>query len=736
MKIGTITAMLLLIAGAMLAVSSPAMELDYSTYLGGTEYDRAYAVAVGSDRSAYLAGETKSLDFPVVNAYQPAFSGQTAYTNVFVTRFQADGAGLVYSTYLGGSRNDGGQGLPDGKMGIAVDAAGAAYVTGYTTSVDFPTLNPFQAAKPGSLETAAAFVAMFDSAGGLAYSTFLGGSTYDYGAAIAVDGDGRVYVTGRTNSRDFPTLNAFQAAHGGGNNDVFVAKLSLSGSASLVYSTYLGGTGNDDRGYGIAVDTAGAAYVAGMTNSENFPTLNPYQGDSPGGYSDAFVTKFNPTGGLAYSTYLGGAAYDRAYAIAVDRELQACVTGDTTSNDYPLLFPIQDSHAGSRDAIVTKLTADGSGLVFSTYLGGGDFDHGRGIAIDSGGFVHVAGETRSNNFPLAYPYQDALSNPPNSDAFIAKFCGLSGFLVYSSYLGGQGDDAAYGIAVDDERDAYLAGGTTSDDFPIADPFQAARAGNEDAFLIKIGHTPRVPVIESGDYNGDGTADLAIFREASGLWAIRGLTRAYFGTSGDIPVSIDFTGNGTTNIALFRPSSGLWAIRDQTRIYFGRKGDIPVPGDYGGDGTPEAAVFRPSTGLWATRGGPRIYFGQENDVPVPGPYRGYQTEAAIYRGTTGLWAIREVSRVYFGTRNDYAVPGDYEGNGFWVPAVFRPATGLWAVRGAGRIYFGDCRFQPIPADYDGNGTDGVAVFRPAVGLWAVRGLTRAYYGRALDVPVTR
>lgn len=734
MKAIILTATVLTIL-ALFPAPRPAMELDYSTFLGGSGYDRAYAVAVGPASSAYLVGETKSLDFPTVDSFQSAFNGQTDYSDVFVTRFSPDGSALVYSTYLGGSNNDGGTGASVYKMGLAVDDAGKAYVAGYTESSDFPTLNPIQGSKAGQADV---FVARFDADGALDFSTFLGGSTNDYGAACAVDGDGNAFVTGWTSSNDFPTANAYQPAHGGGNYDAFVSKLNLNGSSSIVYSTYLGGSGNDDAGYGIAVDTSKAAYVTGETDSADFPTTpNAYQRVSPGGYSDAFVTKFNPNGlTLAYSTFLGGSSFDEAYAIVLDPDRAAVVTGRTTSGDYPTVLPLQDTHGGSQDAIVTKLSADGSSLIFSTYLGGSDQDNGYSIALDEGGFVYVAGTTRSDNFPLADPYQDTFTGYPNYDAFVTKFCGRSGFFVYSSYFGGAGNDGAYGIAVDGERCAYLAGGTNSDDFPIEKPFQAARAGDEDAFLSKIGHTPRVPVIQGGDYNGDGSADIAVFREDLGLWAIRGLTRAYFGTAGDIPVAGDFNGNGVSEIAVFRPAAGLWAARGLTRIYFGKEGDIPVPGDYSGDGTAEPGLFRQSSGLWAIRGWSRIYFGTEADVPVPVPYNGLGAEVAVYRGSTGLWAVRGLTRVYFGRRTDYPVPGDYDGSGIGRAAIFRPETGLWAVRGVTRTYFGNCCYKPAVADYTGNGLDRIAVFRPAIGLWAVRGLTRAYFGRTLDIPITR
>ena len=410
------------------------------------------------------------------------------------------------------------------------------------------------------------------------------------------------------------------------------------------------------------------------------------------------------------------------------------ITGYTTSGNYPTVLPLQAA-GGSHDVIVTKLSAAGSALVFSTYLGGASYDDGYAVALDAGGFVHVAGSTRSEDFPLAYPYQDSLSNPPNYDAFAVKFCGRSGFLVYSSYFGGQGDDAAYGIAVDEDNRAYLAGGTTSDDFPLEDPYQAARAGDEDAFLSVIGHTPRLPVLQGGDYNGDGTVDIAIFREAAGLWLVRGSTRAYFGTSGDIPASGDYSGDGTSEIAVFRPSRGLWVVRNLTRFYFGQTDDTAVPAGYGGGGA-VPGVYRPASGLWVVRGLTRFYFGAGNDLPVPAPYGGGAARAAVYRGTSGLWIIRNQTRWYFGARTDYPVPGAYAGGGNAVPAIYRPETGLWAVKSLTRAYFGDCRFKPVPADYDGSGSDGIALFRPATGLWTVRELTRAYFGKTLDIPVAR
>ena len=240
-----------------------------------------------------------------------------------------------------------------------------------------------------------------------------------------------------------------------------------------------------------------------------------------------------------------------------------------------------------------------------------------------------------------------------------------------------------------------------------------------------------------DYDGDGTSDIAIFRESSGLWAVRGVTRTYFGSGSDITVPGDYNGNGTTDIGIFRSSSGLWAVRGVTRAYFGASSDLPVPGDYDGDGCCDAAVFRESSGLWALRGISRIYFGGASDEVVPGYYNGDGSkDVAIFRPASGLWAIRGISRLYFGSSTDTVVPGDYDGNGTWSPAIFRSASGLWAVRGVTRSYFGGASDQPVPADFDGNNADDIGIFRETSGLWAIRGLSRVYYGSSGDIPVTR
>ena len=245
------------------------------------------------------------------------------------------------------------------------------------------------------------------------------------------------------------------------------------------------------------------------------------------------------------------------------------------------------------------------------------------------------------------------------------------------------------------------------------------------------------VLESGDYDGDGISDIAIFRPSTGLWAMRELTRVYFGTPDDEPVPGDYNGDSTTDIAIFRESSGLWAIRNLTLSYFGSSSDLAVPGDFDGDGCCDIGIFRPDSGLWAIWNVTRTYFGSSGDAPVPGDYNGAGTkDIGIFRKTSGLWALRDISRIYFGASGDAPVPGDYDGDGSWEVGIFRRTSGLWVIKGISRVYFGSSQDQPAPADYDGNGEDDVGVFRSSSGLWAVGGISRAYYGRSDDIPVTR
>jgi len=446
--------------------------LLYSTYLGGFSGDGGFDIAVDPIGNAYVTGSTTSTDFPTMNPVQTALNGPD---DVFVTKLNASGSALVYSTYLGGSGSDIG-------LDIAVDSSGNVYVTGSTNSINFPIANPFQAANGGATD---AFVTRLNATGSaLDYSTYLGGSSDDFGRGIAVDTSGSVHVVGETYSTNFPTDNAIQGVFGG-SFDAFVTKLDATGS-TLAFSTYLGGS-SGDAGRGIAVDGSGNAYVIGETASTNFPTVNPLQTTSAGGV-DAFVTKIVPSGSaFVFSTYLGGISSDRAYGIAVDALSGAYVVGSTLSLDFPTVNPFQAANAGGIDAFVTKINSEGSALAYSTYLGGSGGDaggQGPDIAIDTAGQAYITGVTDSTNFPTANPIQGTLHG--SNDAFVAKVNAAGSSLVYSTYLGGNGNtDEGRGIAVNVSGNAYITGVTQSIDFPTANPFQAANDGVADVFVTKI-----------------------------------------------------------------------------------------------------------------------------------------------------------------------------------------------------------------------------------------------------------
>ena len=529
--------------------------LVYSTYLGGSFADSASGIAVDSSGNAYVTGYTQSWDFPRVNPLQVP-CGDCGSVYAFVAKLKADGSGLAYSTYLGSESAAAGGSDAFGSA-IAVDSSGDAYVTGYTNSTGFPTVNFLQSSNAGGTD---AFVAKLNTDGSaLVYSTYLGGTNNDYGNGIAVDSSGNAYVTGTTQSAHFPTHStSLQPTYGGGTcgtapntypcADAFVAWLSAD--CSLVDSTYLGGS-NNDSGNGIAVDSSGNVYVIGTTASTDFPTANPLQATNHGG-SDAFVAKLNSNASttkvltLVYSTYLGGSGADLGYAIGVDSSGNAYVTGSTSSTDFPTLNPFQlnlgggtTPNASATNAFVTVLNNAGNGFVYSTYLGGSGADVGYGIGVDSSGNAYVTGSTSSTGFPTLNPFQLNLGggttpNASATNAFVTVLNNAGNGFVYSTYLGGSGADSASGIAVDSSGIAYVSGLTASTDFPIVNALQPKNAGGSDAFVAKI--SPNLP---------GATTSLAV-ADASGAYG--GIVNLYATlTSGGSLLSgmaIAFSLNGT------------------------------------------------------------------------------------------------------------------------------------------------------------------------------------------------
>jgi len=474
--------------------------LSYSTFLGGDQHETGYGIAVDSSGNAYITGETSSYGFPTSpgvfpttpEAYNRVYGGNG---DVFVTKFNPQGSDLIYSTLLGGSQYD-------WSHTMVLDPDGNAYLTGYTESSDFPfTSNAYQKIKGGGTSNIRdAFVTKLNADGSaLVYSTFLGGDGEELGEGIVLDADRNIYLTGITRSTNFPTTPGAYDTISNGNGDAYVSKLDISqtGTAQLVYSTYLGGT-LQEYGYGVAVDSSGNAYITGETQSNDFPTKNPFQGTSgspTSSIADAFVTKVNPSGSdLVFSTYLGGTGWDWAHGITVSNDGSAYVTGATPSNDFPTKNAYQGTHATNGDAFVTQFEPSGSGLVFSTYLGGTAYEMGYGIILDASGNIFLTGLTWSSDFPVAHAVQSQIcqgcTNVSSADVFLSKFNPTASSLLFSTYLGGLDYDWAHAIALDDVANAYVVGDTGSQDFPITqNAYQKIKGGGAtnmpDAFVAKI-----------------------------------------------------------------------------------------------------------------------------------------------------------------------------------------------------------------------------------------------------------
>jgi len=458
---------------------------------------------------------------------------------------------LSYSTFLGGSDFD-------GAGGIVVDAYGNAYVTGGTASFDFPTTaGAFQSAFPGGFATYV-FVTKLNSAGtALVYSTYVGGGNgYTVGRGIAVDAAGNAYITGETQSSGFPTTpGAFQPANAGVTGNAFVTKLDPAGSA-LVYSTYLGGSAYD-RGSRIAVDADGNAYITGSASSDNFPTTVGAFQPSYGGLGDAFVTKLNPTGSaLVYSSYLGGSGSatgsvsgeDDGNGIAVDAGGNAYVTGTTFSADFPTTAGAFQTTFGGGGPFVTKIDPTGSVLVYSTFLGNGA--GGSAIAVDADGNAYVTGGAGASFVTTAGAFQTTFASG-RSDAFVTKLDPTGSALVYSTYLGGDGDEDGHAVVVDAGGNAYVTGKTTSSNFPTTlGAFQTTYAGGADvfssgdAFVTQLDRTGSA--LAYSTYLGGRTVDsgAGIAVDAGGNVYVSGATNSLdFPTTPGAFQPVGHTGNG-------------------------------------------------------------------------------------------------------------------------------------------------------------------------------------------------
>ncbi len=457
----------------------------YCGFIGGSADDRGAAVAIDALGNAYVTGWTASYDFPVTVGPDLTFKSVAGGTDAFVAKVNAAGTDLVYCGFIGGSRDDVGS-------GIAVDASGNAYVTGWTYSQDFPAVFGPGLSPHGNIsQYSDAFVTKVNAAGtGLAYSGFVGGSLDDRAEGIAVDASGNAYLAGWTESTDFPAKTGPHLVTNGGQ-DAFIAKVNAAGTG-FVYAGYIGGTA-DDGATAIAIDGSGNAYVTGFTNSyptEHFPvTVGPFL--TYGGSEDAFVAKVNAAGtGLAYCGYIGGTGVDIGAGIAVDSAGNAYVAGTSGSGlGFPATGGPSLVHHAGNDAFVAEVAASGTALVYCGFIGGSGDDQGTAIAVDASGIAYVAGSTDSSaDFPVTggpYLVQSGLK-----DAFVATVSASGDSLIYCGYLGGSQNDEGEGIAADGVGNVFVTGYTRSNDFPVSvGPFLIPGAGpaaiSDDAFIVRL-----------------------------------------------------------------------------------------------------------------------------------------------------------------------------------------------------------------------------------------------------------
>jgi hypothetical protein len=739
--------------------------LLYSSYLGGDSSDLGFSIAADSTGNAYIAGESSSSEvtFPLVNPIQ----GTQNNTLAFITKLNATGTAVVYSTFLGDSTGFCTKDVCGTEVrGIAVTGTGRVSITGATVNdnneSDFPvSANAFQ--KNGfcigvcGLELdrrVDAFVSMLSEDGqDLLYSTFFGGGAsasafggraFDAGNAIAIDSSNRIYITGETASNNLPTKHAFQWSRHSEytGTDAFIAVFSpfaVHGNDTLIYSSYYGGDG-DESGRGVAVDPDRNAYIVGSTASTDLETkspssLAPLRATFQGGGFDGFVAKIDTeadgNASLTYSTYFGGNINDRVESVAVDAQQRAYITGATNSS--PSSFPLRnafDSTQTNGEAFVAKLNADGTALFYCSFLGGDngntsdDGEEGLGIAIDFGGNAYVTGRTTSGvSFPSILP----LSTEFLGTAFLTKIeATISNNtvpkLLYSTTFGGASAKGE-AIALDTRGNVYLAGTTGDGLTTTASAFDTTfNGGSSDAFVAKFSTT-------FNDTTG-------IFRPSANQFQLRNTLSAVasdqvitFGQTGDQPIAGDWNNTGVDRPGVFRPSTGQFLLQfsptNVVTVNFGQAGDLAVVGDWDGNGVDTPGVFNPATGQWQLTNG---FKGQNVNNNTP---------AVNFTFT-------------FGQAGDTPIAGDWDGNGIDGVGLFRSgnsnfilSNGFQGTIDIKPFIFGSLGSQPIAGDWNGDGIDTVGVFDQNIGTMSLKNVNSAKiftaditfaFGQAGDIPL--
>ncbi|MBP6820235.1 MAG: SBBP repeat-containing protein [Acidobacteria bacterium] len=705
-------------------------QLLYSSFAGGSSTDEVSAVAADALGNSYLVGTTFSTNIPVKGAFQSQINGTDS--DVFILKLNANGTNSVYCTYLGSHNQDLGR-------DIALMSNGQVCLTGTTKTLgtaDFPTTsNAYQG--NGTFASCLlsfcrgndAFVTVLNAAGnGLVYSSYYGGSSFgfsnfDNGKSIAVDNTGRIFIAGATVSTNLPVKNGFQKSLSTfALADVFIAVFdpAKSGNDSLLYSSYLGGSGVDaaidDLTVDIATDNVGNAYLAGTTFSDDLATkapagqsLPPLQAGFQGGGTDGFVAKIDTeasgASSLTYLTYFGGNGFDRVDAITVDSQQRVYITGETSSAavTFPLKNAFRSTQVGT-EAFVAKMNADGTALFYCSYIGGDGSDIGRDIAVDSAGNAYVTGFTNSGASFLSV---NPLSANLAGTVFLAKIeasvsATTTPKLLYSTTFGGD-STSVRGIALDATGNLYVAGSTNGNLITTPGVFQPTfRGGSSDGFVAKFSSTfpdtigvfrPSTNQFFLRNSNDSGAANITLG----------------FGQAGDIPVAGDWDGDGDDEPGVFRPSTGQFILRKNTNslfcnfpftctttLFFGQAGDLPIVGDWNGDGIDTVGVYRVinGNGTWLLSNSPNVdntspqvnvsqfVFGLAGQLPVAGDWNGDGIDTVgVFQGggqfaiTNQLLNFDPAEAVFFIVQGGVGLhlSGDWDGDGVDTMGFFNNGT---------------------------------------------------------------
>ena len=716
---------------------SPAGVILFATYFGGSGYDQILGVAVDGLSRVWVTGVTSSVNLPLTNPFQSALAG---YQNAFVATFSSTGS-LLFSTFFGGAG-------PDAGNGIVADAGGNAYIVGDTQSSNFPIRQAAQSQFGGTQD---AFVAKFNSQGALVYSTFVGGSDADHGAAIAVDSGGAAYISGGTFSRNFPTHWPFQAAlHGVG--DAFVTKLDSTG-ANLVYSTYLGGSSGTalmpERANAIAVDSQGNAYVAGVTSSADFPA--PVASPSPvlRGDSDAFLAELNAAGNaLVFSTFIGGIGEETATALALAPSGALSVVGYTSSQDFPAVAQLQTSLTGIWNAFVTVVNPGGAGFSFSTVLGGSGIDAANGVAVDSAGTITVVGQAGSADFPLANSQSE--THFGGFDAFATKIrmsasaAGSQSTVTYDFTGNGSQDLAVYFASSPGYEYSLLSNGTGS--------YSSQTTGS-----INVGAVTFDTFLQA-DFNGDSKSDLLFYSSATGTLKVGvGTGTGTFtyapvitiGAGYNVIARGDFNRDGKTDLLFYRKSDGAASVAlsngDGTFSFivqtFSPGFSSVVVGDFNGDGISDVVVYNNATSPYVAYllfgdgaghlvNGIGLFFGGGFTLFSADLNSDGKTDLVLYRPADGTVLIALSSGTGFSYHYQLYSPnftafkiGDVNGDGHPDFVLYNAANAIGYLLlgdGAGNFSFSSSLFFGPGMDFvdlrdlNGDGKQDVILYRTADG----------------------